>query len=75
MAQGPFRQVTGGYVKCGDQECSLLKHEGAWELVVEEVIVARSTEWPIVPARPAFGGATLRAKLETARPYLGICVA
>ena len=72
MAQGPFRQVTGGYVKCGDQECSLPKHEGAWELVVEEVIVARSTEWPIFTAVPEFGGATLRAKITTFRSYLGI---
>ena len=72
MAQGPFRQVTGGYLKCGDQECSLLKNEGGWELVVEEVIVARSTEWPTFTAMPAFGGATLRAKITIVRPYLGI---
>ena len=65
-------QVTGGYVKCGDQECSLMKHEGGWELVVEEVIVARSTEWPIFTAMPAFGGATLRAKIATCLSYLGI---
>ena len=65
-------QVTGGYVKCGDQDCSLMKHEGGWELVVEDVVVARSTEWPIFTALPAFGGATLRAKIATARPYLGI---
>ena len=59
-------------MKCGDQECSLLKHEGGWELVVEEVIVARSTECPIFTATPAFGGATLRANITIVRPYLGI---
>ena len=72
MAQGPYMQVTGGYVKCGDQDCSLMKHDGGWELIVEEVSVARSTEWPIFTAVPDFGGATLRAKITTFRPYLGI---
>ncbi len=67
-----MKVVTGGYVKCGDQDCSLMKHNGGWELIVEEVSVARSTEWPIFTAVPEFGEATFRAKITTFRPYLGI---
>ena len=67
-----MKVVTGGYVKCGDQDCSLMKHNGGWELIVEEVSIARSTEWPIFTAVTEFGGATFRAKITTFRPYLGI---
>ena len=59
-------------MKCGDQDCSLMKHDGGWELIVEEVSVARSTEWPIFTAMPAFGGATLRVKITIVRPCVGI---
>ena len=67
-----MKVVTGGYVKCGDPDCSLKKHEGGWELSVEEVSVARSTEWPFFTAVTEFGGASFRAKITTFRPYLGI---
>ena len=73
MAQGPYMKVvTGGYVKCGDQDCSLKKHNGGWELIVEEVSIARSTEWPLFNAVTEFGGSSFRAKITTCRPYLGV---